>query len=1116
MAVTTSQVQQLYIAYFNRPADFFGLTFQTAQANQFGLQFVADQFSKSPEYIATYAGMDTGDIVNTIYLNLFGRMAEPAGLKFWGDLLKDPKSGITVGNAAITIATGAINDDKVAVANKLVAANAFYASLDTNAEIVGYSGAAANQVLKTWMTGVTTQATLDASIAPAALTVVSANAAAAHDAVSNVGTTTALTVGIDAFAGTAGNDTINSVIDSALSGLDNINGGAGNDILNIASNVALTIPASAIVKNVETANLTAATTVGVALVVATAADISGWTGLTKANVTAGTTANVKAAATTDVVANAASHATVTGGNNVTASSATGNLVLDGAAGSVMASTDAGAITISAAGGAINANSATTVTVTGAKAAVTSIANGNVSIGGATAINSMVDNVSAQQQAADIAAKVTADAAVITTTAADGVAAAAVISTAATTASVTAMKTAILAATGQVTFDAAVDAGVAGTGILVGDGVILKAAFAAGLAITGSAAEKLAAAQSNAAGRVDAHVATAAAASATAVTTATDAAAALVAATDAAGDLADIVAAAALYTTTATTNTVLASASLAGGDVITLTDASTSSNKLMSVSLNATGNATLTGKALASVSIANNIADVTVVNTVAHAETLNLDNVTAGIITDANATSVTVNATTKSAGFTVSAAAATAVTLGGAGALSLTVTAANAAAATITGAGGVTLDLTGLKATAVVTATASTGANVVKVGATQSYLGGAGSDTVTLAAAPTKAVTGGAGAADEVVIGYAGAFDATVLTNVTGFETLGAGTGATGNLSATGFGMLHAGGGTLGGAVNFTNVAAGTALAVDGITGAIVSYALKDATGLTDAMTLSLGSATKIGFNVGSAIDLTGIEAVTVSSVSKSGTNTVSITDADALSLTVTGTSATIVTGLAGATVKTVNLSAATKLVDVSGITVDATGATFTAGVGGAKMTGGAGVDTFTGGAGVDTIHGGAGNDIIIGGGGKDIIWGDAGADKITLSGTGATLKFVAGDTGVNSSTTFQTAELTTTLDVVFGASAGTKIDLSFIAATANYNTDMVRASANLAGVDNKVVFASGTYDALAGTFTYAANGLDSVVTYDTDMAGTTAFQSVVLVGYHTSATTSLISGIVTL
>ena len=80
MAVTNQDVQKLYIAYFNRPADFFGLQFQVKAANATSLAAVANGFANSPEFINEYAGKTDAQFVNALYVNLFGRESDLPGL----------------------------------------------------------------------------------------------------------------------------------------------------------------------------------------------------------------------------------------------------------------------------------------------------------------------------------------------------------------------------------------------------------------------------------------------------------------------------------------------------------------------------------------------------------------------------------------------------------------------------------------------------------------------------------------------------------------------------------------------------------------------------------------------------------------------------------------------------------------------------------------------------------------------------------------------------------------------------------------------------------------------------------------------------------------------------
>ena len=112
---------------------------------------------------------------------------------------------------------------------------------------------------------------------------------------------------------------------------------------------------------------------------------------------------------------------------------------------------------------------------------------------------------------------------------------------------------------------------------------------------------------------------------------------------------------------------------------------------------------------------------------------------------------------------------------------------------------------------------------------------------------------------------------------------------------------------------------------------------------------------------------------------------------------------------------------------------------------------------------------------------------------------------------MNATLNTATSELTATFDIVRGAVAGTKIDLSAFAGLTIAAADL--AATNLAGVEGHAVFAAGTYDAANGVFAYGAAGADTVLTYDNGAS----FESIVLVGFHAAATTAItVGGIVTL
>jgi hypothetical protein len=174
-----NDIQKLYVAYFNRPADTAGLAYwETVVENAKGSTAgVSAAFAASTEYKAAYANMSSADVVNKIYMNLFGRPAEDSGKAYWANLLDTKK--VSMDFAVAEIAKGAQTTDLTAYNNKVKAATAFSGMLDTQAEQNGYSGDAANAIGKSFISSVTTDATLATAIAPQSLGATVASAVAA-------------------------------------------------------------------------------------------------------------------------------------------------------------------------------------------------------------------------------------------------------------------------------------------------------------------------------------------------------------------------------------------------------------------------------------------------------------------------------------------------------------------------------------------------------------------------------------------------------------------------------------------------------------------------------------------------------------------------------------------------------------------------------------------------------------------------------------------------------------------------------------------------------------------------------------------------------------------------
>ena len=119
-------IQGVYVALFGRPADPAGLAFfNNATGNGANLSAIGD-LAATKEYTDRFAGLSSNAIVNSIYQSLFNRDAEPGGLAFFVDALT--RGTLTINNIAIAILDGALGNDKTIVDAKIASANALHGS----------------------------------------------------------------------------------------------------------------------------------------------------------------------------------------------------------------------------------------------------------------------------------------------------------------------------------------------------------------------------------------------------------------------------------------------------------------------------------------------------------------------------------------------------------------------------------------------------------------------------------------------------------------------------------------------------------------------------------------------------------------------------------------------------------------------------------------------------------------------------------------------------------------------------------------------------------------------------------------------------------------------------
>jgi S-layer protein len=187
MSEYTTELQKLYVAFFNRPADVEGLAYwDQARASGVSLESIARQFSTSSEYQPLIEGKTRPQLVDAIYHNLFGRAAEQGGLNYWVAQLDAGR--LDAGNIALSILNGAQSADIAAIANKAAAAQTFTAALITPEQAGGYIGDAAISLARAWLSTVDGAATTLAAATAAMATALTAAVDAGLGKVSVVGT----------------------------------------------------------------------------------------------------------------------------------------------------------------------------------------------------------------------------------------------------------------------------------------------------------------------------------------------------------------------------------------------------------------------------------------------------------------------------------------------------------------------------------------------------------------------------------------------------------------------------------------------------------------------------------------------------------------------------------------------------------------------------------------------------------------------------------------------------------------------------------------------------------------------------------------------------------------
>nr|WP_298410260.1 DUF4214 domain-containing protein [uncultured Halomonas sp.] len=102
-------VQQLYVAYYGRPAESDGQAYWAERADANGQQSIVEAFGNSEEYQNEFGDLESAELVNNLYQQLFGRDGDAEGVDYYAGLLDNNEKSLA--EIALTIKNGAQGRD---------------------------------------------------------------------------------------------------------------------------------------------------------------------------------------------------------------------------------------------------------------------------------------------------------------------------------------------------------------------------------------------------------------------------------------------------------------------------------------------------------------------------------------------------------------------------------------------------------------------------------------------------------------------------------------------------------------------------------------------------------------------------------------------------------------------------------------------------------------------------------------------------------------------------------------------------------------------------------------------------------------------------------------------
>lgn len=102
-----ARVQELYVAYYGRPADQEGQQYWADRLDDEGESAIINSFGNSAEYEAMAEGQGNATLVDNLYQQMFGRSADPEGLAYYTSVLESgDKSLAEIATTILNAASG--------------------------------------------------------------------------------------------------------------------------------------------------------------------------------------------------------------------------------------------------------------------------------------------------------------------------------------------------------------------------------------------------------------------------------------------------------------------------------------------------------------------------------------------------------------------------------------------------------------------------------------------------------------------------------------------------------------------------------------------------------------------------------------------------------------------------------------------------------------------------------------------------------------------------------------------------------------------------------------------------------------------------------------------------